>query len=302
MRGSPTGLRQHRPACAFSRCDERQGATPRSACLRFLESQFAKRRCFGPAVHSRADARRLHRRSSTRSCRSRRPKGWHAVSPNAKLCVLPGTDHYIWSGDVVPIIDAIEEFLPGYGGVSRSERTTPCIGVVRRHRRVGRHGDHLGRRAHEHDARFLRRHRAPMRCAGDRRSRQEPRRRVPRRVRRPRVRRMAAVASRARSAASASTCAPACTWRRSNDAVNDVAGRGVSLGAVPSTRPTPGEVWVTCTVTDLVAGGGLDLRTPRRPHPQGLPRPRHPPRRSRRLIPSSSHGRRPDPRRNSTAA
>ena len=33
--------------------------------------------------------------------------------PNAKLSALPGTDHYIWSGDVVPIIDAIEEFFRG---------------------------------------------------------------------------------------------------------------------------------------------------------------------------------------------
>ena len=33
--------------------------------------------------------------------------------PNAKLYALPGTDHYIWSGDVVPIIDAIEEFFRG---------------------------------------------------------------------------------------------------------------------------------------------------------------------------------------------
>jgi class 3 adenylate cyclase len=52
-----------------------------------------------------------------------------------------------------------------------------------------------------------------------------------------------------------------------------VAGRGVSLASRVVDAATPGEVWVTRTVTDLVAGCGLTFE-PRGDHTlKGFPDP-----------------------------
>ena len=80
-----------------------------------------------------------------------------------------------------------------------------------------------------------------------------------------------------------------------------MAGRGVSLASRVVDAATPGEVWVTRTVTELVAGCGLTFE-PRGDHTlKGFPDPVT-------LLAAVDayaqfvHGRRPGPRRTSTRA
>ncbi len=260
---TPTGLR-------FLARYERQGATPRSA-RRFLElSSQNDVASILPSIH--VPTLVIHRRDDSVVPFSE-AEGLARGIPNAKLCALPGTDHYIWSGDVVPIIDAIEEFFRGtaafrgpserhlasvlfvdiVGSVGMAtalgdERMSTMLdsfeGIVRQcvARETGEVVKSLG------DG-FLAVFDGPGRA----------------------VRAANAIRDAVRSLGiDVRAGVHVAEIERRAD---DVAGRGVSLASRVVDAATPGEVWVTRTVTDLVAGCGLTFE-PRGDHTlKGFPDP-----------------------------
>ena len=187
-----------------------------------------------------------------------RPRGsWASTSPGRRWSSCPATDHLPWEGDQESVLDEIERFLAGVHDDVEPDRVlatllfTDIVGVDRdggrlgdrawnelltRHHRLvraqlarfrGREVDTAGDGA----VRDLRRPgpRRPLRL-GDRRLGPRPRRRGA--SRRP---------HRARSSSRTRACA---------------ASPSTSARASPR-PPSPGEVLVSSTVKDIVAGSGI---------------------------------------------
>jgi class 3 adenylate cyclase len=76
--------------------------------------------------------------------------------PGARLSILPGEDHAFWFGDFDPILDQVEEFLTGERQAAAPERTLATVlftDIVDSTRRAGELGDRAWRDLLErHDA------------------------------------------------------------------------------------------------------------------------------------------------------
>jgi class 3 adenylate cyclase len=178
--------------------------------------------------------------------------------PGAKLIELPGTDHYIWEQDSAAVVEEIEEFLTGVRHERDTQRWlktvvfTDIVGSTARASELGderwrrildRHEMHLRRQIDRFDGRFVK-------FTGD-----------------------GALAT-FDGPARAIRCALAIreAMRGLDLAVragihtgevelrgDDVGGIAVHIGARVSDRARPGEVLVSRTVADLVAGSGIEF-------------------------------------------
>jgi len=176
--------------------------------------------------------------------------------PGAKYVELPGDDHLFYAGDVDRLVDEIEEFLTGTRPAAESDRVFATIlftDIVRSTERAAELGDRRWRETlEEHDAlvrRALDRHRGRLvRTTGD-----------------------GALAT-FDGPARAIRCAEVITrdMRGFGIAIraglhageveqrgDDVGGIGVHIAARVMDAAGPGEVVVSSTVKDLVAGSGL---------------------------------------------
>ena len=185
---------------------------------------------------------------------------WPSASPVRAFVELPGDDHLPWVGDSDGSSSEIEEFLTG---VRRDRRRRPRArhGAVHRHRRLDRAGGRDSATARgatcsrpttracvASSERFAGRE---VKTTGDGflATFDGPARAI----------RCASAIARRRSRASASRSGPACTRARCELVDGDVRGIAVHIGARVAALAGAGEVLVSSTVKDLVAGSGLEF-------------------------------------------
>jgi class 3 adenylate cyclase len=192
--------------------------------------------------------------------------------PEATLVELAGTDHLWWVGDQEAIIDAIEEFLTGSAPDRAAERVlvtvlfTDICGSTERAAKLGdrRWRDLLGR----HDAVFRaeldRQHGREVKTTGDGflATFDVPARAI-------RCAQAAGTALRRdRLKIRAGLHTGECELRD-----GDVAGIAVHIAARIAAHATGGEILVSRTVTDLVAGSGIRFEDRGSHELKGVPEP-----------------------------
>ena len=219
----------------------------------------------GDPAHERRDRRprRAARRSACRrSCSTAQTRPGRDGSrfmgehiPGARMVELPGDDHLPWEGDRESLLDEIERFL---AGARRGRRARPRARHAALHR-------HRRRRRRPSSATAPGASCSPAPPARARPARALPRprgrHRRGRRWSRPSTARPAPSAAPRRSslpsASSASRCAPASTPARSSGRARACAESPSSIGARIAAAARPGEVLVSSTVKDIVAGSGI---------------------------------------------
>jgi pimeloyl-ACP methyl ester carboxylesterase/DNA-binding winged helix-turn-helix (wHTH) protein len=193
--------------------------------------------------------------------------------PNARLVELPGRDHFLFSGDTAPILAAVEEFVvgasPGPVSSHRFLATVLFADIVESTRAAADVGD--ARWTRELDefssiaARCLREHRGELvGFAGDGllATFDGPGRGV-----------RAACDLRDALARHGTEIRAGIHTAEIERRGSDVAGIGVHIASRIADVADPGSVWVSRTVTDLVAGCGLAFE-PRGEHRlRGVPDP-----------------------------
>lgn len=178
--------------------------------------------------------------------------------PGAKYVELPGDDHLVFAGDVDRLVDEIEEFLTGSHGMPERDRVLATVlftDVVDSSRRASELGDQRWREVLDHHDELLRLELGRFRG---------------RKVGKAGDGFLAAFDGPARAV----QCALAATeaGRRLGLEVragvhtgeceqrgNDLGGTAVHIGAQIAALAQPGQVLVSRTVTDLVAGSGLEF-------------------------------------------
>jgi class 3 adenylate cyclase len=176
----------------------------------------------------------------------------------AKYVELPGVETHPWSGDQDPLLDEIEEFLTGIRRVADSDRVLATIlftDVVASTQQIAQSGDRRWRDLFEEHKRVVRReldrHRGrEVNTAGDGflATFDGPARAV--RCARSIVDRMHEVGLDVRAGVHTGEI---------EVAQDDVTGIAVHIGSRVQDAAGPGEVLVSRTVVDLVAGSGLEF-------------------------------------------
>ena len=201
--------------------------------------------------------------ASTRESRSTNSRYLAERIPGAELVELTGKDHAPWV-DPDQIVEPIGEFLHRVWDERAWEATeidrvlatvlfTDIVGSTEKAVELGdREWHELVERHHGRRAVAARSASAAARWT--RRATGSSRRSTG-----PPGRSSAPARSRAPSATSASTSAPACTRARSSWPTSEPRGIAVHIGARVSARAEPGEVLVSNTVKDLVAGSGIEF-------------------------------------------
>jgi class 3 adenylate cyclase len=177
---------------------------------------------------------------------------------DARLVELAGTDHFWWTEDTGPILDEVEEFLTGARSVPQADRVLASVlftDIVESTRRAVEVGDReWGLLLNRHDAlvqRELARHGGRLvKTTGDGilATFDGPARSV----------RCARAISDGAHALGIEVRAGLHTGEVELRG-DDIAGLGVNIASRIEALAQPGEVLVSRTVTDLVAGSGLDF-------------------------------------------
>jgi pimeloyl-ACP methyl ester carboxylesterase len=177
--------------------------------------------------------------------------------PGARLVILDGADHYLFSGEATPTLAAIEEFVAGTrtrpGGRERVLATVAFVDIVAP---ASRPGEQRGRPS----TRLLDRFVTLAEAAVDR-----ERGHIVATTRDGVVATFDGPGRAVRAAAALrDTVHPLDVSVRAGVHTaeiqvrgDDIAGIGVDIAARVADAARPGEVWVSRTVTDLVAGTGL---------------------------------------------
>ena len=190
--------------------------------------------------------------------------------PNAKLVELPGDDHLPYLADAQAILDEIEEFLTGVRHHVETERVLATVlftDIVDATEKAGALGDRRWRQLLESHHQVVRRELARFRgreidTAGDGffAAFDGPARAV----------RCACAVSSSVKSLGIEVRAGAHTGEC--EVMGDkFSGIAVHIGARVAARAGPGEVWVSGTVKDLVAGSGLSFEDRGRQQLKGLP-------------------------------
>lgn len=220
---------------------ERQSATPRTArLLRELTAQIdVSDACRAISVPTLI----LHRTQDSRIPFERGEDLARRIV-GARLVPLEGSDHHLFSGDTGPLLDEIERFVTGAQHVPVPDHVLATVLVVDI---AGADGD----RAHVRDvaAHVVEKHRGVLVATPDGRvvaTFDGPGRAV---------RAAAAVRDAVGSLGLRARCGVhTAEIQRRGDGI---AGVGVDIARLVAAAAPPGEVWVSRTVTDLVAGTGL---------------------------------------------
>jgi class 3 adenylate cyclase len=178
--------------------------------------------------------------------------------PHAVLIELPGTDHYAWSGDPTPIIDEVEEFVTGERHAVEADRVLATVlftDIVGSTERLAELGDRRWRDVLEEHFRLIRRelarHRGrEVKTTGD------------------------GLLATFDGPARAIRCASAIRDGTRQLGIEiraglhtgevevleqDLGGIAIHTGARVVAEAGPGEVLVSSTVRDLVAGSGIGV-------------------------------------------
>jgi pimeloyl-ACP methyl ester carboxylesterase len=235
---------------------ERQSATPRAArCLRELSSRIDVGTVLGAI---RVPTLVLHRRDDDR-IPYRNGQQLAASISDARLVTLDGSDHYLFAGDAEPLLDAIEEFVTGESPrapVDRVLATVLFVDIVDSTVTAQRLGDRvwsdLLEDFQEAAARIVVAHRGELvKTTGDGlvATFDGPGRGV-----------RAAGALRDAAASLGLALRAGLHTAEIQRVGDDIAGIGVHLASRVAEQAGPDEVWVSRTVTDLVAGTGLTFQ------------------------------------------
>ena len=184
--------------------------------------------------------------------------------PGARLVELPGSESVIFLDDTEPLADELEELVTGTRAPRAARaraRDRPFTDIVGSTERAAEVGDRAWRELLDAHHALVRAELARAR----RRRGQDAGRRLPRHLRRagaggP----LRAARRRALGRAPASRSAPASTPASASASASDVAGIAVHIAARVMGEAGAGEVLVSRTVTDLVAGSGLRFELARR--------------------------------------
>ena len=190
--------------------------------------------------------------------------------PDSRLVALEGSDHWPWVGELEPVIEEIEEFLTGARGAPEPERVLATVlftDIVGSTERAAEVGDARWRELLErHDAMVrseLARHRGrEIKTVGD------------------------GFLATFDGPARAIRCASAILANARDLGLDvragihtgeceligeDVGGIGVHIGARVAAAAQPSEVLVSRTVTDLVAGSGIEFEPRGEQQLKGVP-------------------------------
>ena len=233
----------------------RMGASP-AADAGAPPDERGDRRPARAARHPRADADPPQRWRSDRS-RSAAAASWPSTFRQPSSCELPGVDHVPWGDDADAIVDEIEEFLTGVRHGPEPDRVLATVlftDIVGSTEKAATLGDRRWRDLLERTPRP----RAPRaRALSGPRDRHRGRR-VPRHLRRPGAGRPVRERDRQRRPR-ARARGPRRPAHRRGRAPEATRSPGSPSTSAPASRPPrgPGEVLVSSTVKDLVAGSGL---------------------------------------------
>jgi pimeloyl-ACP methyl ester carboxylesterase/DNA-binding winged helix-turn-helix (wHTH) protein len=235
---------------------ERQSATPRTA--RALRELSGKIDVTGALASISVPTLVLHRRDDDRVPPD---QGEQLVAgiPDARLVILEGGDHYLFSGDTGPLLDAIEEFVTGTpAAVASSARvlaTVLFVDIVDSTSTASSLGDArwtaLLHAFYEEAASVLDEHRGELiTTTGDGivATFDGPGRAV-----------YAACALRAQVSPLGLHIRAGLHTAEIELRGRDIAGIGVHIASRVAAAAQPDEIWVSRTVTDLVAGTGLQF-------------------------------------------
>jgi class 3 adenylate cyclase len=183
---------------------------------------------------------------------------WLGVSPGAKLVELPGEDHSAWMGDRDALLDEVEQFLTGRRHPQEPERvlaTVLFVDIVGSTERAAALGDSSSRKLLEAFYAKVREvlqqyHGREISTTGDGLLAVFD---GPARA----IRCAGAIRDAVRSLDLAVRCG--LHTGECERVGNDLAGIAVHIGARVAALAPPGEVLVSQTVRDLVAGSGLVL-------------------------------------------
>jgi pimeloyl-ACP methyl ester carboxylesterase len=249
---------------------ERQAATPRTARL-LLE--LSRQIDITPALAAISAPTLVIHRVGDEIVPLSQGRGLAEHIPSARLVELPDADHWIFSGDLDPVLDTIKEFVVGAPAAptttDRVLATVLCVHIndsTAQDRRFGAgRGTELLDEFETTGARIVSEFRGELvDTTGDGlvATFDGPGRAV-----------QAAAALRAAVAPLGITLRSGLHTAEIERRGNDIAGIGVRIARRVAAVASPGEIWVSRTVTDLVAGTGLTFDE-RGPHElKGLDRP-----------------------------
>lgn len=192
--------------------------------------------------------------------------------PGARFVELPGSDHAGWNGDVHALLDVVEEFITGATASVETERAlatvlfTDIVGSTEIASSLGdRAWMRLLRSHHEQAGRVIDSRRGRLvKTVGDGivATFDGPTRAI-----------AAADALRAAAAASGLQLRAGLHTGEIEVGQHDIGGLGVHIAARIEATAEPGEVLVSRTVVDLVAGSGLRFANVGERHLKGLEQP-----------------------------
>jgi pimeloyl-ACP methyl ester carboxylesterase len=164
--------------------------------------------------------------------------------PGAQLVPLDGRDHALWSGADEQLFGALEDFVHGMNAVAPGERflaTVLCVDIVESTERLDEFHDVASKVVDGHRGRVVK-------ATGDGvlATFEGPGRAV-----------QAACAVRSAVAPLGLSVRSGLHTAEIERRGDDVAGLGVDIAGRVAEKTPPGQVWVSRTVTDLVAGTGL---------------------------------------------
>jgi class 3 adenylate cyclase len=178
--------------------------------------------------------------------------------PDAKLVELPGADHFFWAGDPEPLLEEIEEFVTGYRTAAEPERVLATVlftDIVGSTEKASALGDRTWREV-------LERHHAAIRSQLEKWRGREVKTAGdgflatfdgPARA----IRCAQAITAEVRPLGLEVRCGLHTGEVEIVD--SDVAGLAVHIGARIAALAGPGELLVSRTVKDLVAGAGFEF-------------------------------------------
>ena len=178
--------------------------------------------------------------------------------PGAKYVELPGGDHWPWMGDGDAVIDEVEEFVTGARPVREPDRVLATVlftDIVDSTRRATDLGDRRWRDVLERHNQVVRRARALSRGRG-----QNHGRRLPRDLRWPGARHPLCPGCRRRPRPLGVDLRAGLHTGECEAMNGDLGGVAVHIGARVAAKAQPGEVLVSSTVKDLVAGSEIDFQ------------------------------------------
>jgi len=245
----------------------RRGASPASARMQFLMLRDLDMRSVLPLI---AAPTLVLQRSDNRFVVADHGRYLAEHIPHARYVELPGADHIPWLGDLDALVDEIEEFLTGSRRVPEPDRLLATVlftDIVGSTELVAREGDRRWRNlvdAHHRVAREqIERHRGRLiKTTGD------------------------GILATFDGPGRAISCATALRHAVRGLGIEiraglhtgevevmgtDVAGIAVHIAARVSALAGPGEVLVSRTVTELVAGSGIEFEDRGEPELKGVP-------------------------------